>query len=182
MNMKLKVLTAAILLGSSTAALSDVPTDVPPKYLAGPLSPFVDTTNLTAAERAAFAIYEGIMQITEGKISATSCAPFDATINIQTDGSRIGNSVPPIINGDQNYAKVTSTGGSFRIDAALQTPATGRGQNVYLSESLGTLDGTPVNRYNSTVVYNSVNNMMTVNNARGKLRVLMATLTSIQAL
>lgn len=167
MNIKLNALAAAMLAVFSGSALSAVPTDVPPKYLTGPLSPFVDTTNLTTAEKAAYSIYEGIMQITEGKVSATDCTAFNATISVQADGSLgtvTGGIAAP--NGDQNYATVTSSGGSFRIDAALYPKVTGRGQKVDVTENLGTLNGTPVNRYAATMVFNSVNNMMTVNNAR----------------
>lgn len=169
MNIQLKVLTAAILAGLSGAALAVpalTPADVPPKYLPGPLSPFVDKTNLTAAERSAYAILEGIMQITEGKVSASDCTKFDADISIQADGSRkVPEPKVPTINGNQNRAVVISSGGSFRVDAALWKPVNGRGQKINVSMANGSLNGTNVGQYTSTVTYNNVNNMMTVNNA-----------------
>jgi hypothetical protein len=183
MNSKLKLLTAAILVGLSSNALAtqQVPTDVPPRYLDGPLSPFVDTTNLTAAEKAAYGIYEGLLQVAEGVIDATNCHEFSGLVTVKANGK----SSTPINGGPfvgwyilprpgENYATVTSLGGTLKLEAALWNPVAGRGQKVEVKQPftfpLGSLDGTDVASYKGTFVYNSVNNMMVGNDAAWEIR------------
>lgn len=156
MNIKIKVLSSAILMGISAIAVSADPPPVPGTiYNNGPQSPLVATTDLSAAERQAYALYEGVMQIAEGKIHATSCAAASgqSTMTTFTDGS--------LYNPAGNFTTVTSAGGAFTLGANSQGAVFGRGQIVNVNQvGPGSLAGTNVSGYNATVIFNSVNNMM----------------------
>jgi len=164
MNIKLTTLTAAILVAISGAALAEFPTDVPARYLPGPLSPDVDKTNLSAAEKAAYSLYEGALQTTEGVINATSCNEFTGTIKVFANGKTTTNSTPnPAA---INYAKITSSGGDFRLDATVSPVQPLRGQKVKVTQTgSGLLDLIPVDLYDSTFIYNSANNILVANSA-----------------
>jgi len=163
MNIKLTILTAAILVAISGAALAEAPTDVPARYVDGPLSPDVDTTNLSAAEKAAYSLYEGVLQTTEGVINATSCNEFTGTIKVFANGKTTNGTLNPAA---INYAKITSSGGNFRLDATVSPVQALRGQKVKVDQTgSGLLDLIPVDIYTSTFVYNSANNILVANSA-----------------
>jgi stage V sporulation protein SpoVS len=154
MNTKMKVLSSAILMGISSIAVSADPPTVPAPYLNGPNSPLVASTDLSDAEKQAYAIYEGIMQIAEAKIHATSCSAAAGTsdINIFTDG----------LGGQTDSATVISNGGSFMLVANSLPGIQGRGQtvNVSLAGGLSYLAGTKIATYSASNIFNNVNNMM----------------------
>lgn len=156
MNIKIKVLSSAILMGISAIAVSGNPPPVPGNmYDNGPQSPLVATTDLSLAERQAYALYEGVMQIAEAKIHATSCnsASGESSMTTFTDGS--------LFNPAGNFTTVTSSGGSFTLRASSQGEVFNRGQIVDVRQAAdGTLAGTPVSRYTADVRFNDENNMM----------------------
>jgi len=158
MNIKLNILSAAVLAVVSTGALAaGEPPAVPGIYAGGPQSPLVASTDLSQAERTAYANYEAIMQVAEARIHATSCSNSAGTytINAFSDGS-VGNRA-------QNYATVISPGGSFTVDSASQAPDTvdNRGQLISVDMLVpGTLNGRPVRNYHADLAFNGVNNMM----------------------
>ena len=72
---KLTVLSAAILAGFSSVALSAPPPAVPDMYQNGPSSLQFQGLNLSVAEKAGYALAEGTMDMAEAAILAkNSCA------------------------------------------------------------------------------------------------------------
>lgn len=140
----------------STVSMSANPPTVPGTlYTNGPISPLFANTGLSAAEKAAYALYEGVMQIAEAKIHATSCSSSagTSTVEIFTDGSQ-GNR--PF-----NFIDVISNGGSFTLDANLKPPSGFRGQKISIDQNgTGFLAGRPVNNYRSRISFNESNNIM----------------------
>lgn len=156
MNIKLNVLSAAILAGFSTAALSDVPPAVPGMYGPGPASLQFQDLGLSAAERAGYSLAEGIMQMAEATILAkASCSAAAGTYDIVelfADGSD---------DPSANTATVTSPAGSFTLEAALDPIDTFRGQTLEVySVDPGKLAGTGLKEYSNDISWNSAGTMM----------------------
>ncbi|MCP5011253.1 MAG: hypothetical protein GY942_14835, partial [Aestuariibacter sp.] len=149
---KIKMLAAAVAVASvSTLASAAPPPDAPPVYNLGPLSPAVNSTNMSAQERAAFALLEGMLQSVEGKIHATGCAPFSLGLSVYSDAL-----TDPVI----GNAKLGQSPNSIALNAVGQAP-TFRGQAVNVDQAAaGYINGTSVTGYDSTMIYNSANNMM----------------------
>ena len=157
MNIKLNILSAAVLAVVSAGAMAAVePPPVPGIYNGGPQSPLVASTDLSQAERTAYANYEAIMQIAEARIHATSCSNSagEFSINAFSDGS-VGNPA-------QNFATVVSPGGAFTVQSTSQPKDTldNRGQLISVNMSSGALNGRPVRNYHADLAFNGVNNMM----------------------
>jgi hypothetical protein len=156
MNIKLNILSAAVLAVVSTAAVSAEPPAVPGIYSAGPQSPLVASTDLSLAERTAYANYEAIMQIAEARIHATSCSNSAGSFAITafSDGS--------VNNPDQNFATVLSNASSFTVKSKSAAPDTvdNRGQLISVDMPAGSLAGRAVRLYHADLAYNGVNNMM----------------------
>lgn len=168
MNIKLTALSAGILVGLSSIANAAPPAAPSPIYDAGPQSPLLNTTNLSAAERSAFALFEGVMQVAEAKIHASSCAQANFDVEVFADG-RLGSNVPANgTNAQFNKIKVLGANGSqapqFELNANLIAPQAGKGQQVQVSLATpGKLGATDIFAYTSTFIFNNLNNMM-VNN------------------
>ena len=75
MNTKITTTAAAVLLGISTLASANPP-GAPAIYNNGPAAPLLNMTNMRDTERAAFALYEGLMQATEALVYVKGCTPF----------------------------------------------------------------------------------------------------------
>jgi hypothetical protein len=139
MNIKLNIITAAILAAVSTAALAQEPPAVPNIYLGGPTSPLVASTDLSLAERTAYANYEAVMQIAEARIHATSCSNSagEFAVTAKSDGV--------VASPATNYVKVVSPGGSFTVAANSQLPDTidNRGQLISVDMASGILKSNP---------------------------------------
>jgi len=171
MNIKLTALTAGVLAVISATANAQPPA-APGQYNAGPQAPLLNTTNLSAAERSAFALYEGVLKVTEAKIHATSCAAATFNIGVYADGSTGSNASPlPNPNAIFNQVKVTGSGGSgapqFELNANLSTPVAGRGQQVLVSlnnPAASSLGSSKITQFNATYAFNNVNNMLVTNN------------------
>ncbi len=149
---KIKMLAAAVAVASVSALASAAPPpDAPPVYAAGPMSPAVNSTNMSAQERAAFALLEGMLQSVEGKIHASGCSPFSLGLSVYSDAL-----TTPVI----GNAKLGQSPNSIAMNAVGQAP-TFRGQAVDVNQAAaGYINGTSVTGYDSTMTYNSANNMM----------------------
>lgn len=155
MNKFTTLASTALIAGFSTVAFSANPPSAPENYNYGPQSPLVANTDLSDAERAAYALYEGIMQIAEAKIHATSCTSAAGTSSITafSDGS--------LYDGSQNFADVTSAGGVLSLEANLQDKVSFRGQKIVVEQyGAGSLAGTAITNYKGSVKYNEPNNML----------------------
>ena len=168
MNIKLNILSAAVLAVVSTAGFAGVGTPVTPNeppavdgiYNAGPQSPDVAKTDISLAERTAYANYEAILQIAEARIHATSCSNSAGTFDVHAFSD--GLTASPT----SNYATVVSPGGSFTVQANSNAsdpkPPLGndRGQIMFVSMGSGILKQRSVQNYSAQLAYNSANNMM----------------------
>ena len=157
MNINLNILSAAVLAVISTGAMAQLePPAVPAIYAAGPTSPLVSSTDLSLAERTAYANYEAVMQIAEARIHATSCSNSagDFAVTAKSDGA-VGSPAT-------NYVKVVSPGGSFTVAANSTAPDTldNRGQLITVEMASGILKSRLVSLYHADVAFNGVNNMM----------------------
>ena len=168
MNIKITALTAGILAVISATANAAPPAAPSPMYDGGPASPLLNTTNLSAAERSAFALYEGVLKVTEAKIHATTCAAATFDLEVYADGSLGSNTAGRSI---FNQVKVTGSGGSgapqFELNANLSTPVAGRGQQVAVSLNnplSSALGSSKITQFNATYAFNNVNNMLVTNN------------------
>ncbi len=173
MNIKLTALSAGILVAISTTASAvpanpTVPTPpaVPAMYEQGPQYPLLNTTNLSVSEKTAFALFEGVMQLTEAKIHATSCQNANFELAVYADG-RLGTTPTEF-----NSIKVTGANGSqapqFELRAGVGPDVVGRGQHIYVSlfnNGVNTLGSTKIGNFAADYVYNNVKNMMVTNSA-----------------
>jgi len=170
MNIKATALSAGILVALSSAAsaqtppASPTPPVVPSIYNTGPAAPLLNTTDLSAAERSAYALYEGVLQIAEASIHATACKPATYNVDIYADGS--------VNNPSMNEVKVTASDGSsapqFYLNASVASPVTGRGQQVSvgLVGTQGFIGSSKITSFTSTFAYNNLNNMLVSNNTQ----------------
>jgi hypothetical protein len=150
---KIKMIAAAVAVASvSTLASAAPPPDAPPVYAAGPMSPAANITNLSAQERASFALLEGMLQSVEGKIHASGCTAFSLPLKVYSDAL----TTPTIGNASLGQAP-----NNIKLNAVGLAP-TFRGQafNVDQAAGDGYINGTLVTGYDSTMVFNSANNMM----------------------
>jgi len=162
MNIKLNVLTAAILAGFSGMALSAPPPPVPDMYKFGPSSLQFQNLNLSDAERAGYALAEGVMQMAEAAILAkASCAAAAGTYNI-VDFFASGDVGQPWA----NTVTVLSPGGSFTLQAILNPENSFYGQTMKvvqppLNSLTDTLAGTRLKNFYNEVSFNAAGTMMT---------------------
>jgi hypothetical protein len=161
MNIKVTAISAGILVALSTAASAQTPTtptppSAPSLYASGPEAPLLNTTNLTAAERSAYALYESVLQVAESAIHATSCSPAVYDIDVYADGT--------VKNPSYNFVTVSTADGTpeFTLGASLSAPVAGRGQQIAISlvGSGAYLGSTGISTFKSTLAYNSVNNLL----------------------
>lgn len=156
MNIKLSILTAAVLACTSGIAMAQNPPTAPsPLYDLGPQSPQVAKTDLSLAERTAYANYEAILQIAEARIHAWGCSQSAGTFTVEafSDGA-VGSPF-------SNTALVTSPGGLFQVDAtsAVVDPSQ-RGQQIAVNLTTGVFNNKSVTNYAGQFAYNYPNNMM----------------------
>ena len=149
---KIKMLAAAVAVASVSTLASANPPDAPAVYATGPMSPAVNSTNLSAQERAAFALLEGILQSVEGKIHAAGCVALTLPLKVYSDAL-----TDPVV----GNAKLGTTPADMTLVATGVAP-TFRGQiiNVTQAPAAGYIGNTPVTDYASNMVFNSANNMM----------------------
>jgi len=158
MNNKLKVFIIVNLIGYVTFAVSGEPPKLPSIYNDGPISPQVSATNLSPSEIAANALYEGVMQMAESQILATSClsAAGTYTFNIFANG------VPG--EPESNEIKVLSPGGSESVvlRAELDPRDEFRGQSFKVNQvGSGNLKGTEIKEYHSNGSIDNLGTLLT---------------------
>jgi len=162
MNNKLNTLTSAILLGFANMAVSGQPPTAPRIYANGPVSNQLQNTGLSAAEKSAYALLEGVMEVTEGMIysnSTDNCssAVGTYTFDVFTNGAF----------GDpkNNEIRVNSPGGNTEpliLQANLNAKSESRGQNLRVEQlANGSLNGAEVTNFLSIVTYNPKGTLMT---------------------
>ena len=149
---KIKMLAAAVTAASVSTMAGANPPDAPGVYTLGPMSPAINTTNLSAQERAAFALLEGILQSVEGKIHAAGCVALTLPLKVYSDAL-----TDPVV----GNAKLGTAPADMTLVATGVAP-TFRGQiiNVAQNPAAGYVGNTPVTDYTSNMVFNSANNMM----------------------
>jgi hypothetical protein len=142
----LKAFILVNFVGYMPFAVSGELPEIPNIYNNGPILLQLPATNLSPSEIAANALYEGVMQMAESQILATSCssAAETYTFNIYANG------VPGAP--ELNEIKVLSPGDSesFILRAEIDTPDASRGQTFRVNQvGSGMLKGTEINDYQS---------------------------------
>ncbi len=157
MKTKITTTAAAVLLGISTLASANPP-GAPAIYDNGPAAPLLNMTNMRDTERAAFALYEGLMQATEALVYVKGCTPFSVPVSAYVDGHTF------------NQLEVQTFNG-VRLEATLQPPVPGFGQNIDVVQApvAGILNNVAVDSLRGRYTYNHLNNLML--NERTSLRV-----------
>jgi hypothetical protein len=167
MNIKLNIVSAAILAAVSTTGVAGNPVPFEPPTVAdiyawGPSSPLVASTDMSDAERSAYANYEALMQIAEARIHASSCSDSVGTFPVTAYSDGAQGMYGPYT----NFATVLSPGGvgSLKVAAWISPEKVGFGQQINVKQvDGGSLKGKAVSGYDAYVAYNSVNNMMDSN-------------------
>jgi len=154
MNIKSKLFSAGILIALSTAAGAQTPPSAPDVYAQGPAAPLVSTVNLSEPERAAYALLEAVLQVTEDTIHSTGCNPGYYNLEVYANGA--------VNSGMYNFAAITDENGSpqYTLSANVQTAFPGRGQLVTVAGWGGWFGSTQLVSYQATFAYNSANSMM----------------------
>lgn len=143
-------ITAAVLLGSTSIVSADAPS-APAIYNNGPLNPQLNMTNMRDTEKAAFALFEGLMQATEAIIYVNGCTAMTADVTVSADGDNASG---------LNYIRVDQLLG-LRLDAAYNVPVPGFGQGVNISQAApGYIGLNPVFGVDGRYVYNEKSNLM----------------------
>ena len=151
------VLSGAILASFSTVALSQPPY-APSMYDPGPTSLQLQDLNLSAAERAGYALAEGVLQTAEAAILAkNSCSALAGSYQIK-DFYASGFVNDP----SSNTVTVLSPGGAFTIQATLDPLDTFRGQTLKLASAAtgGQLGTVGVNSFANNVSFNAAGTIM----------------------
>lgn len=149
-----KVLATALLAGLTSIALAD-PMPPPTIYDQGPASPLVASTDISAAERAAYALLKGVMQMAEVRIASTSCSLSSGSsdVSIFSDGSNN--------NPDYNIVTVVSHGSIFTLRATSQPFDSFRGQQLIVNQKgAGGLNQVSMINYHAFVSYNAQGTVM----------------------
>lgn len=161
--MKITTLTSALLVaGFSTAAFSALPPEAPSIYGNGPDSPRVASTNMSEAEKASYALYEGVMQVAEATIHATSCGNMAGSYPL----SIYSNGIPDDGDPEDNIVTVSSLGGQFMLEADPQDPVFFRGQKFKINQypdsrnTIGKLNGVELTGFKGNAIYNEDNNVL----------------------
>ncbi|MCB1759962.1 MAG: hypothetical protein KDI68_09325 [Gammaproteobacteria bacterium] len=148
---KIKTLAAAVAIASiSGFANADAP-GAPSVYDSGPMSPALNTTNLSDQERAAFAALEAVMQATEGRIHSAGCPSVSLPLKVYSDAL-----TSPVI----GNASMGQSPNSIAFNVTGEA-ANYRGQKFNIAQNgNGYINGTAVNAYAGQMIFNSANNMM----------------------
>lgn len=152
--MNKKILTTALLVGFSGIAQAD-PLPPPSNYNLGPTSPLVASTDISAAERAAYALLEGAMQMAEARIATTNCSLSSGTyeVFIFSDGS--------VNNPDYNFATVDSVASTFTLSATLKAADSFWGQTMVVNQvGGGAFNKIPLSNFYAQVTYNAKGTVM----------------------
>ncbi|MGD0961256.1 MAG: hypothetical protein ABSB19_15725 [Methylomonas sp.] len=172
MNIKITALSAGFLavLSNTVNATTATPAEAPAApgiYANGPASPnlLVTVVALSDAERTAFALFEGVMQVVEAQIHATTCTPLSYSVSIYADGS--------LNNPTNNLIDIVTVGSNvpeFGLVANVQPESIGRGKQIAVSlAQVGSFNGTAIRSFSSNYVYNNFDNILVGNFATTNL-------------
>jgi hypothetical protein len=132
-----------------------LPPAPPSLYDQGPTSFQVSATDVSAAERAADALYESVLQATEARVLATGCAALVGAYEIKTFAN--GATGSPA----SNETMVTSPGGTLALQANLTEADSFRGQQIKVNQPAnGSLSGTAINGFDATLTFNKPGTIM----------------------
>ncbi len=132
----------------------------PSNYHNGPESPLLSDTGIFSAERAAYALLEGVMQQAETVIAATSCSNSVGAFDVwmYADGS--------VRNPGFNFVTVDSSASTFTLNADIYPDNSFRGQAIRVTQAGGgALKKVNLISFISTVYYNAQSSIMTMNSA-----------------
>jgi len=154
MNSKISTLTSVILISFAASAARAEPPNAPSFYDNGPQGL---TINLSTAEMAAYALYEGAMQVAEAIVLASNCSSAAGfyTFSIAADGS--------IETPASNRISILSNGGHLAIilRANLLVSEPSRGQRLSVEQvGSGSLNTIVVKEYFSQVAFNELGTLM----------------------
>jgi len=128
-------------------------------YLNGPSSLQFQGLNLSAAEKAGYALAEGVMQMAEATILAKNSCTAAAGSYAITDFYASGDVGPE--GAPSNTVTVLSPGGSFTIQAELGINDAFRGQTMTLKTPTGgQLGTTALKEFSNAVSFNAAGTMM----------------------
>lgn len=157
MKCKLQAFIILNLVSHMAPAISAEPPKQPTIYRQGPISPQIALTDLSPAEIAANSLYEGVTQIIESKILASSCESATGVYSLNI----FANGVPA--SPESNEVTVTATGDSemIKLRASLDNPDEFRGQTLSVNQiGTGQINGTQVKDYRSNGSFDKSGNLM----------------------
>jgi len=156
MNLKLKSLTAGILVAVSAAASAQVAApSAPAAYNNGPYAPiFTDVaSSVYESEKVGYALLEGVLQVAEATIHSNGCNPGYYNLEVYANGATYSPSY--------NFATVTlGEAPQFSVYANVQSAFPGRGQLVTVSGNGGWFNSTQLVNFQATYAYNSADNIL----------------------
>ena len=155
---KIKMLAAAVAVASVSTIAVAAPPAAPTVYDNGPMSPFVNQTNLSEQERVAYALLEGMMQAAEGYVHANGCPASKLELPLSVYSDALGS---PKILGD---ASLGSAPNIFKLLAVADNAGSFRGQFIDVTQNPAPaaqfINGKPTANFVNKMTYNSANNMM----------------------
>ena len=158
MNIK-TLISTMLVVGYSSVAYCINPPAAPAAFNNGPAAPIYAVTDLSDAERAAYALFEAILKIAQAKVHATSCGSSAGIYEIEIFTNGLIEDNPDRL----NFTTVTSMDGAFELDATLKQKVAYRGQKVFVYQvGTGEFDGNAVGRYTGVSTYNEFDNMVLV--------------------
>ena len=158
MNNKLSILMLAMLCFAAIEVNAEPPSP-PSLYVNGPDPLQLSATGMSAAERAAYGLFEGATEAAEALIYATSCSSAEGvySFDIVVSGA--------IENPESNQISVVSpvsNAGPLVLRANLNAKNELRGQHISVEQfGSGSLNGTEVTNFLSSVFINPEDTLMT---------------------
>ncbi|MCB1873398.1 MAG: hypothetical protein KDI49_15600, partial [Gammaproteobacteria bacterium] len=136
---KIKMLAAAVAVaGVSTmaGAAAPYPPAAPTIYNGGPAASNVASTNMSAQERASYALLESMLQLAEAKIHASGCTPLALKLSVYS------NSAPALTEG---YATLGIGSTAVKLKAVAKAAPTYQGQKFDITtDKDGEIGGYPI--------------------------------------
>ena len=152
---KIKMLAAAVAVaGVSTmaGAAAPYPPAAPTIYNGGPAASNVASTNMSAQERASYALLESMLQLAEAKIHASGCTPLALKLSVYS------NSAPALTEG---YATLGIGSTAVKLKAVAKAAPTYQGQKFDITtDKDGEIGGYPIGGLIAEHAFNAANNLM----------------------
>ncbi|MCB0261488.1 MAG: hypothetical protein KDE62_17435, partial [Calditrichaeota bacterium] len=141
---KLTPIAVAVLVASaSTVATANTDAPAPPTfYDLGPTSPLTNETDISYAERKAYAGLEALMTILEARVHDWGCSGGPYDVEVVADFEGVGPNADAT-----NYAKLDQV--ALLMDLAVEDPLRGQTVNIAQDGAMGTVGGKLVTGYTS---------------------------------